>query len=147
MFQHNMSEAQNHEVDIQDRPSSTVHLMLEYIYSSQFQHSSNTEDLLPAADKYELTQLKSACELSLSRTVLSDIHSASQLQKACLEFTVNNLNKIMSSLSWKSKLSSHPRDEPSRDEPRRAETRQAKQRQDKTRQAELTNFSFKEEGN
>jgi len=119
MFQHNMAEARNHEVDIQDLSVTTVHLMLEYIYSGQFQHSSNTEDLLPAADKYELTQLKSACELSLSRTVnmancldlliLSDIHSASQLQKACLGFTVNNLTKIMSSLSWKSKLSSHPR--------------------------------------
>ena len=119
MFQHNMSEAQNHEVDILDLAPSTVHLMLEYIYSGHFQQTANTEDLLPAADKYELTQLKSACELSLSRTVnmnncldlliLSDIHSASQLQKACLAFTVTNLTKIMSSLSWKSKLSAHPR--------------------------------------
>merc|ERR1719312_2252265 len=47
MFQHNMSEAQNHEVDILDLAPSTVHLMLEYIYSGHFQQTANTEDLLP----------------------------------------------------------------------------------------------------
>ena len=118
MFQHNMAEARSHEVDIPDLAPSTVHLMLDYIYSGAFKHNSTTEELLPAADKYELTQLKTACELSLGRNInltncvdlliLADTHSAAQLQRSCLQFTVDNLAKIMSSLTGKSKLSAHP---------------------------------------
>ena len=118
MFQHNMTEARTHEVDIPDLAPLTVHLMLEYIYGGAFRHNSATEDLLPAADKYELTGLKGACEVSLSRginlancldlLILADTHSAAQLQNSCLKFIVKNLSKIMSSLSWKTKLTSHP---------------------------------------
>merc|ERR1711994_926539 len=61
---------------------------------------------------------KTACELSLGRNInltncvdlliLADTHSAAQLQRSCLQFTVDNLAKIMSSLTGKSKLSAHP---------------------------------------
>jgi len=118
MFQHDMTEARTHEVDIPDLAPVTVNLMLEYIYGGTFRPSSSLEDLLPAADKYELTGLKGACEVSLSRginlnncldlLILADTHSAYKLQKSCLKFIVKNLSKIMSSLSWKTKLSSHP---------------------------------------
>ena len=73
---------------------------------------------MQAADKYELSQLKSACELALSRTInlsncldyliLSDLYTALQLQKHCLQFTVQHLTKIMSTITWKTKLSNHP---------------------------------------
>ena len=118
MFQHNMTEARTHEVDIPDLTPHTVNLMLEYIYGGVYTHDSATEDLLPTADKYELTGLKGACEVSLSRginltncldlLILADTHSATKLQKSCLRFIVKNLSKIMSSLSWQTKLSSHP---------------------------------------
>ena len=118
MFQHNMTEARTHEVDIPDLAPLTVNLMLEYIYGGTYRHDSAIEDLLPAADKYELTGLKGACEVGLSRgisltncldlLILADTHSAAKLQKSCLKFIVKNLSKIMSSVSWKTKLSSHP---------------------------------------
>ena len=54
MFQHNMTESRTHEVDIPDLAPVTVNLMLEYIYGGTFRHNSPSEDLLPAADKYEL---------------------------------------------------------------------------------------------
>ena len=119
MFSSGMTESQSNEVNITDLEPGTVKLMLQYIYSgTSTQDIHSMEDLLQAADKYELVALKQACELTLTRAlnmsncldylILSDLYTAEQLQKACLRFTVKHLSKVMATVSWKSKLSSHP---------------------------------------
>ena len=51
MFSHSMTENQNNEVKIEDLDSSTVHMMLQDIYSGHFQNNIGVEDLLQASQK------------------------------------------------------------------------------------------------
>ena len=118
MFSHNLRESQHNEVEIQDLQADTVRIMLQYIYSGSLEPNTNSKELLCAADKYQLTQLKTACELSLSRSididscvellVLADTHTANTLKKAALNFIVSNLQKIISNPNWQDELTAHP---------------------------------------
>jgi len=118
MFQHDMAEQRKNEVTITDLSHQVVKQMLEYMYCGKFQDNTDTGHLLAAADKYDLKELKSACEMSLGKNislanclelvVLADTHSASGLKKSSLSFIVSNLPKIVSMSSWQSQLSSHP---------------------------------------
>jgi len=118
MFQHDMAEQRKNEVIITDLPHQVVQQMLEYMYSGKFKESVDTGLLLAAADKYDLRELKSACEISLAKNisltnclelvVLADTYSASGLKKSSLSFIVSNLTKIVSMSTWQSQLSSHP---------------------------------------
>jgi len=118
MFQHDMAEQRENEVTITDLSHLVVKQMLEYMYSGNFKDGSDTGALLAAADKYDLKELKAACEISLANNinfgnclelvVLADTHSASGLKKSSLSFIVSNLSKIVSSSTWQSQLSSHP---------------------------------------
>jgi len=118
MFQHDMAEQRKNEVTITDLSHQVVKLMLEYMYCGKFQDNTDTPSLLAAADKYDLRELKSACEASLARSislasclelvVLADTHSAAGLKNSSLNFIVSNLPKIVSMSSWQSQLSSHP---------------------------------------
>jgi len=118
MFQHDMTEQRKNEVIITDLPHQVVQQMLEYMYSGKFKESADTGSLLAAADKYDLRELKSACEISVAKNislanclelvVLADTYSASGLKKSSLSFIVSNLTKVVSMSTWQSQLSSHP---------------------------------------
>ena len=118
MFRHSMQENLHSEVEIEDLEADTVQLMLKNIYSGHLEPNSSTKELLSAADKYQLTQLKTACELSLSRSIhvsncielliLADVHTADTLKTAALSFIVTNLQKIISNPNWQDELSPHP---------------------------------------
>ena len=118
MFSHNMQESRHNEVEIEDLQPDTVRIMLQYIYSGHLDPPTTNKELLCAADKYQLTQLKTACELSLSRSidtancvellVLADTHIANTLKKAALNFIVTNLQKIISNPNWQDELTAHP---------------------------------------
>jgi len=118
MFQHDMAEQRKNEVKITDLSSTVVKHMLEYIYCGKFHDNSDTANLLAAADKYDLRELKTACEVSLAKSitlsnclelvVLADTHSATSLKTSSLSFIVSNLKKIVSLSSWQLQLESHP---------------------------------------
>ena len=118
MFSHNLRESRHNEVEIKDLLPDTVRIMLQYIYSGHLEPNTDNKELLCAADKYQLTQLKTACELSLSRgidiascvelLVLADTHTANTLKKAALNFIVTNLQKIISNPNWQDELTAHP---------------------------------------
>merc|ERR1719347_1646428 len=118
MFSHDMQESRHSEVEIEDLQADTVRLMLQNIYSGQLDPSSITKELLSAADKYQLSQLKKACELSLSRNIdtsncvefliLADVHTADTLKTAALGFIVTSLQKIISNPNWQDELTAHP---------------------------------------
>lgn len=118
MFQHEMTEQRLSEVIISDMSPDTVQEMLEYIYCGKFLENSNTASLLAAADKYDLQELKSACEALLGQStnldncvdhiVLADTHSAVDLKRSSLTYIVSNLNKIVKMPNWQTQLSDHP---------------------------------------
>ena len=97
-------------MQISDLSGPVVRAMLEYIYAGKYTESEHTPALLEAADKYDLPELKAACETSLARDlgltnclqliVLADAHSAQGLRAAALQFIVRNLNKIVSDAGW-----------------------------------------------
>jgi len=115
MFQHPTSENQTNKVDIVDLSPNAVKLMLEFIYSGKFDENIETAmELLPAADKYLLADLRLACEKflclmvnlenCLDLLVLSDTHTANLLNSHCIKFVVENLQKISSTDSLETKL-------------------------------------------
>jgi len=117
MFSHNMAEQNNKEVTITDLSAPVVRALLEYIYCGKYSESEHTPSLLEAADKYDLPELKAACESSLARDlglgnclqliVLADAHSAQGLRAAALQFIVRNLTKIVSDAGWQVHLAGH----------------------------------------
>merc|ERR1719244_1620458 len=118
MFSHDMTEQRKNEVKITDLPPLAVKAMLEYIYSGKYEETDITPSLLASADKYDLPELKSACESCLARDirlancmelmVLADTHSAMSLKSATLSFIVRNLPTIVSDSGWQVQLSGPP---------------------------------------
>jgi len=117
MFSHDMAEQRKNEVVISDLGGPVVRAMLEYIYAGTYTESEHTPALLEAADKYDLPELKAACESSLARDlglanclqliVLADKHSAQGLRAAALQFIVRNLAKVVSDAGWQVHLAPH----------------------------------------
>jgi len=119
MFQHkSMLEQQKNAVDIQDLSAATVERMLKYVYSGRMDMMDDMCDLLAAADKYDLKELKSSCEMSLSESlsnqnavdllILADRHTSHDLRKAALDFLLSNLSSVVKRDTWQEKLKSYP---------------------------------------
>jgi len=101
MFNHNMTEAQTKEVKIIDLNLSTVKDMLRYMYIGKIEDlNTRCPNLLEAADKYQLSELKEICEdtlcsnltveNSLECLVLADLHNAQELKTASVKFIVEH---------------------------------------------------------
>ncbi|CAD6204159.1 GSCOCG00009892001-RA-CDS [Cotesia congregata] len=70
MFSHDMKENKENEVTIPDINPEIFKKVLDYIYIDKAEDLfSFTEELLEAADKYQLLGLKDLCECSLSKTL------------------------------------------------------------------------------
>lgn len=120
MFQHqNMKEQQMNVVDIVDLSWSTVDRMLKYIYSGKLSSQGDEDnELLAAADKYDLTDLKVSCERSLSSSlnnqncvdllILADRHTAISLRKSAMSFVLGNLSAVTKMADWCQKLTPYP---------------------------------------
>lgn len=118
MFTHDMLESRQGQVDIPDLSAVTLQSLLDWVYGSPLPKTRLTPHLLAAADKYDLADLKSLCETSLSRTlsltscletiILADQHSATKLKSAALAFIVKNLATIVSDAGWQVQLAGHP---------------------------------------
>jgi len=119
MFQSDMTEAATKRVDIQDLQPDTVNDMLLYIYTGNPQNLAHgAGDLLAAADKYQLEQLKGICEErlcnsleignSVSYLVMGDMYQAHQLKRMALAFVVRNMSSVVRSRDWRERLMDHP---------------------------------------
>ena len=121
MFNSNMMEATSNEVTITDFQPSVIDKMLQFIYAGTFENRYITEDvaydLLRAADKYQLEQLKNICEDKLCESldignsmkylVLSDIQGADKLREMSMELIVKNMDLIMESAVYRNWMDSH----------------------------------------
>jgi len=122
MFTHKMKEKKRNRVDITDLEAFIVKDMLAYIYTGYAPSmGTNPEDLLEAADKYQLSNLKRQCEDRLRSAdwldvdsaarllVLADTHNADILRDAVITYINNNAPAVQDSEGWLRVEKEHPR--------------------------------------
>ncbi|XP_014233849.1 speckle-type POZ protein B-like [Trichogramma pretiosum] len=104
MFDHDMLENKHQLVDMVDVTYEAAVEMLRYVYTDVIENLevSITIDLLVAADKYQLEDMKNKCELILSSKVspenaidilqVADKYSMKNLKKKAVDFIRHNIS-------------------------------------------------------
>jgi speckle-type POZ protein len=112
MFQHQMKEKESGEVKIPDVTPAVFNKLLQFIYTGHCQvEELLAEELLIAADKYDIKDLKQLCELELrNRTlyvdtavdllILSDLHNAKILKESVVNFIKQNAAQLRKRPEW-----------------------------------------------
>ncbi|CAB3403019.1 unnamed protein product [Caenorhabditis bovis] len=119
MFEHNMKEAEQSEVIIDDVEPEVMRELLGFMYTGTARNLDHmAQSLIAAADKYNLDRLKVMCEQSLCQAltndnacvtlVLADMYSADQLRAHAINFINVNATEVMSSDGWHDLVKSHP---------------------------------------
>jgi len=119
MFEHGMTEARENRVDIADVDGEVLREMLRFMYTGIAPNLEKMADeLLAAADKYQLDRLKVMCEQSLCLSltnenscetlILADLHSAEHLKMQAIEFINLHANEVMETVGWKELVRLHP---------------------------------------
>lgn len=97
MFEHEMEEKKHNRVEIRDMDKDVLGEILRFIYTGKANNLDKMADeLLAAADKYDLERLKVMCEEALCSNlsietaaevlILADMHSANQLKAHAIDF-------------------------------------------------------------
>lgn len=97
MFEHEMEEKKQNRVEITDMDPEVLREMLRFIYTGKAPNLEKmADDLLSAADKYDLERLKVMCEEALCSNlsvetaadvlILADMHSAGQLKAHAIDY-------------------------------------------------------------
>jgi len=113
-----MNEQVTGSVEIKEIDHKVFEDVLKYIYSGEAPKiDDHLEELLAAADLYQLEKLKELCEVKLCSKLdvsncfdlllLGDLHHASTLKAASLSYVTKNLDKINLS-EWELKLMAKP---------------------------------------
>jgi hypothetical protein len=119
MFQSPMTEAAARRLEIKDLAPDIVDTMLLFIYTGNVPNLATVAaELLEAAEKYQIDQLKDLCEQQLTETTnvgnavahlfLGDRYQAQVLRKKAMEFVVQNFKATMANPVWRQKLIDHP---------------------------------------
>ena len=93
--------------------------IVQYIHTGNFLNIEKMpRDLLAAADRYQLEQLKTSCQEILIETldienciailILSNMHNALKLMRGALKFATDNMKAISISCAWKKELAVYP---------------------------------------
>ncbi|PWA71215.1 SKP1/BTB/POZ domain-containing protein [Artemisia annua] len=101
MFTHNLKEKELSAVNIPDMSIEACQAFLSYIYSNNMQYEdflTHRLDLLRSADKYDVADLKDACEESLIKDIGSEnvlerlqiafMYSLPRLKVCCIKYLV-----------------------------------------------------------
>jgi len=118
MLQAEMKESISGVINIQDIEPEVFKDLLDFIYTGSAPNiEENAQDLLIAADKYDLELLKTCCEKEFTSTLamdnlmeylkLADWTHATALKKTILSFISKNKLK-MKSIDWKQELKEYP---------------------------------------
>lgn len=134
MFEHEMTEARSDRVEINDVEPEVMKELLRFMYTDNAPNLDRMADeLLAAADKYQLDRLKvredlvsayvmsgfkGMCEQALHASlttenacetlILADMHSAEQLKVQSIEYLNLHANEVMESDGWKQLVESYP---------------------------------------
>ena len=115
MFSLNMKEAEENKVTVEDIDGDTFEEMLIFMYSGKVKNlQEKAAELLAAAEKYQLMDLKQRCEESLSINLKVDnvldvlvtayLHNASSLQSLAIKFIAENAKEVSAQKGWREKL-------------------------------------------
>merc|ERR1719481_303442 len=118
MFDADMKEKEAGSVEIKNMTPEVLENMLKYIYTSEAPDiDALTQELLAAAEQYQLEKLKELCEAKLCSKVdvencieiliLADLYQAPMLKETALKFVTNNIGKMNAS-EWKKTLIAYP---------------------------------------
>ena len=119
MFNLDMKEKLENEVTIEDLEPKAVEMMIKFMYAGKVEGlEKNAAILLPAAEKYDLTELKVRCELALidelsvanclDTLILADTYSAINLKNWALEFITRSGVNIGSEPTLRDKMRLYP---------------------------------------
>jgi len=120
MFEHkSMSEARSDRVQIDDIEPEVLREMLRFMYTGTAPNLERLSDeLLSAADKYQLERLKVMCEQSLCSSltsenacdtlILADLHSAEHLKTHSVEYINLHASEVMETPGWKLLVKDYP---------------------------------------
>jgi speckle-type POZ protein len=110
MFQHDMEENRTNETEITDVTPAAFKALLQFIYTGHCEVGNLAEQLLVAANKYDIQDLKEICadELRMKMTVgnavrllvLSDLHQAEDLKDDAMRFINKNAPAVIKTHSW-----------------------------------------------
>lgn len=114
------SESKTGILEIKDVEYNVVKEMLQFIYCgrSSSELSEIASELMIAADKYRLEELKNHCEQSLIQSInfenacqlliIADIYGALNLRKKVLHFIKLHPKKITATAGWQTIIKEHP---------------------------------------
>lgn len=119
MFQHKMKENNQGRVEITDCEFEVFREVVGFIYTGRASELNKmAEQVLVAADKYDLSRLKAMCEdilcskLSVETAadmlVLADTHNAHQLKVNALRFIKTNGARVVETVGWKKMATENP---------------------------------------
>lgn len=111
MFEHDMKEKNQNVVQITDVDPDIMRELIRFAYSGEVENLNlKAKDLLAAADKYAFEDLKSMCELSLSKNLnaenvivtlnVADLHSTPKLKEQALQYLVSNVKDVINTDSF-----------------------------------------------
>jgi len=114
-FCNNMKEKATGQINIQGIDPDTVEDMLNHVYGCEIDGlEDKAEELLVAADRYNLKQLKKSCEGVLARSlnisncldylILADRHAPDTLKPVVINFIVENFLEVVALDDWMEKL-------------------------------------------
>jgi speckle-type POZ protein len=121
MFQHDMTEARSKRVRIPDMEPVVGRQMLQYMYTGSLEElgQCGKSELLAAADKYCLLELKKYCEAELCREVqvttalkllvIADRHDAAELKSTCVKVILERSQEVVKQTGWREILQPYPR--------------------------------------
>ena len=119
MLKNNMEERKTGKVIITDIDNDVVKEMLRFIYTGRsLSLDKMAEELLIAADKYQLETLKGECQKVLCKSLsienapkilmLAEVLHADQLKADTIDFITSNVSDIMDTDEFKNMFKSHP---------------------------------------
>ena len=110
MFQHDMKENRTSEAEIKDVTPAAFKALLRFIYTGDCEVGNWAEELLVAANKYDIQDLKQICAKELGKKltvenairllILSDLHQTNHLKQAAIRFINQNAPAVMKTPSW-----------------------------------------------
>lgn len=119
MFEHDTSERAHSRVDIPDVDPDVFREMLRFVYTGRAPSPDDmAADLLVAADKYALDQLKALCEECLCSELtvetaaelffLADMHSAGLLKACAMDFINEHAADVAQTPGWLAIVAQQP---------------------------------------
>ena len=115
MFSPNFKEGMENKVEVEDVAADVIEDMLIFIYGGEVGDlQGRASELLVAAEKYHLEDLKKFCEESLCVNItvenvldmmeLADLHNAANLRSMALKFIGRNAKEVAAQKDWRERF-------------------------------------------